>query len=329
MALWILAEIAIAACDLAEVIGSAIALNLLFGIPLAVGVVITTLDVLLILYFQNKGFRIIESIVGGLMGVVFLCFVYELIVSNPNWMALAGGLIPQKQVITDPRILYIGIGILGATVMPHNLYLHSSIVQTRAYPRTDEGRKSAIHYATIDSTASLGIAFFINAAILILAAATFHFSGNQQVADITDAHQLLDPLLGSKWASVLFAVALLAAGQNATITGTLAGQIVMEGFLDIQLKPWLRQLITRLIAIVPALFVAIYYGEHGSSELLVFSQVILSAQLSFAVIPLILFTNKKDWMGRFVNSRLLSGISWVIAAVIVVLNIYLLVDTLK
>jgi len=328
MTLWILAEVAIAACDLAEVIGSAIALNLLFGIPLAVGVVITTIDVLLILYFQNKGFRIIESIVGGLMAVVLLCFVYEVMVSNPDWMALAGGLIPQKQVITDPGMLYIGIGILGATVMPHNLYLHSSIVQTRAYPRTEEGRKSAIFYATIDSTASLGVAFFINAAILILAAATFHFSGNQQVADITDAHQLLVLLLGSRWASVLFAVALLAAGQNATITGTLAGQIVMEGFLDIQLKPWLRQLITRLIAIVPALFVAIYYGEHGSSELLVFSQVVLSVQLSFAVIPLIMFTNKKDWMERFANSRLLSVISWVIASVIVALNVYLLVNTL-
>jgi manganese transport protein len=244
-------------------------------------------------------------------------------------MAVTKGLIPQKQVITDPRMLYVAIGILGATVMPHNLYLHSSIVQTRAFARTAEGRRSAIYYATIDSTASLGIAFFINAAILILAAATFHTTGNQHVADITDAHHLLDPLLGSRWAGVLFAVALLAAGQNATITGTLAGQIVMEGFLNIQLKPWLRQLITRLIAIVPALFVAMQYGEQGSSELLVFSQVILSAQLSFAVIPLILFTSKTDWMGRFVNSRLLTGISWVIAAVIVGLNIYLLVDTLK
>jgi manganese transport protein len=327
--LWLLAEIAIAACDLAEVIGSAIALNLLFGIPLAVGVVITTLDVLLILYFQNKGFRIIESIVGGLIAVVLMCFVYEVIVSNPEWMAVAGGFIPQKEVVANPRMLYVAIGILGATVMPHNLYLHSSIVQTRAYIRSEEGRRSAIHYATIDSTASLGIAFFINAAILILAAATFHNSGNQNVADITDAHQLLDPLLGSKWASVLFAVALLAAGQNATITGTLAGQIVMEGFLNIQLKQWLRQLITRLIAIIPALFVAVQYGEHGSSELLVFSQVVLSAQLSFAVIPLILFTSKRDWMGRFVNSRLLTIVSWAIAVIIVGLNIYLLVDTFK
>ncbi|MCP1383671.1 Nramp family divalent metal transporter [Runella salmonicolor] len=327
LVLWALAEIAITACDLAEVLGSAIALNLLFHIPLSVGVVITTLDVLLILYFQNKGFRIIESIVGGLIAVVLMCFVYEVIVSHPEWSQVAGGLIPQKEVITNPGMLYVAIGILGATVMPHNLYLHSSIIQTRAYARTDEGRKSAIRYATIDSTASLGIAFFINAAILILAAATFHTTGNQQVADITDAHHLLDPLLGSRWASVLFAVALLAAGQNATITGTMAGQIVMEGFLNLQMKPWLRQLITRLIAIVPALFVAIQYGEHGTSELLVFSQVILSIQLSFAVIPLILFTNKRDWMGRFVNSRLLSTVSWIIAAIIVVLNVYLLIDT--
>ncbi|WP_428653343.1 Nramp family divalent metal transporter [Runella sp.] len=327
--LWILAEIAIAACDLAEVLGSAIALNLLFHIPLSVGVVITTLDVLLILYFQNKGFRVLESIVGGLIAIVLMCFVYEVIVSNPEWSAVAGGLIPQKQVITNPGMLYVAIGILGATVMPHNLYLHSSIIQTRAYERTEEGRKSAIRFATIDSTASLSIAFFINAAILILAAATFHTTGNQQVADITDAHHLLDPLLGSRWASVLFAVALLAAGQNATITGTMAGQIVMEGFLNLQMKPWVRQLFTRLIAIIPALFVAINYGEHGTSELLVFSQVVLSVQLSFAVIPLILFTNKSDWMGRFVNSRLLSTISWTIAAIIVALNVYLLVDTFK
>ncbi len=329
MVLWFLAEIAIAACDLAEVLGSAIALNLLFHIPLSVGVVITTLDVLLILYFQNKGFRIIESIVGGLIAVVLMCFVYEVIVSHPEWSQVAGGLIPQKQVITNPGMLYVAIGILGATVMPHNLYLHSSIIQTRAYERTEEGRKSAIRFATIDSTASLGIAFFINAAILILAAATFHSTGNQHVADITDAHHLLDPLLGSRWASVLFAVALLAAGQNATITGTMAGQIVMEGFLNIQLRPWLRQLITRLIAIIPALFVAINYGEHGTSELLVFSQVVLSIQLSFAVIPLIIFTSKRDWMGRFANSRFLSVISWVIAAIIVVLNVYLLIDTFK
>jgi manganese transport protein len=322
--LWLLAEVAIAACDLAEVLGSAIALNLLFHIPLSVGVVITTLDVLLILYFQNKGFRIIESIVAGLIAVVLMCFVYELLVSHPHWALMASGLIPQKQLITDPSMLYVGIGILGATVMPHNLYLHSSIVQTRNYARNETGKKEAILFATIDSSLSLGIAFFINAAILVLAAAAFHFSGNEQIADITDAHRLLDPLLGDRWASVIFAVALLAAGQNATITGTLAGQIVMEGFLHIHLKPWLRQLITRLIALVPALFVAIYYGNHGTSELLVFSQVVLSVQLSFAVVPLIFFTNKGDLMGRFVNSKALSIVSWLIATVIIILNVYLL-----
>lgn len=322
--LWILAEVAIAACDLAEVLGSAIALNLLFGIPLAVGVVITTVDVLLILYFQSKGFRIIESVVGGLIGLILLCFLYEVIVSQPEWGAVAKGLIPQKQIVLDNSMLYVAVGILGATVMPHNLYLHSSIVQTRNYDRSDEGKREAIRFATIDSTLSLGIAFFINAAILILAAAIFYYSGNHQVADITDAHQLLDPLLGDRWASVLFAIALLAAGQNATITGTLAGQIVMEGFLNLQMKPWLRQLITRLIAIVPALFVSIQYGEHGSSELLVLSQVVLSVQLSFAVIPLVVFTAKKDWMGRFVNARWLTVLSWGIATIIVALNLFML-----
>ncbi len=325
--LWILAEVAIAACDLAEVIGSAIALNLLFHIPLTVGVVITTIDVLLILYFQNRGLRVIESIVGGLIAVVLMCFMYEMIVSNPDWNGVAWGLIPKPDVITNPSMLYVAIGILGATVMPHNLYLHSSIVQTRAYPRTDEGRKSAIKFATIDSTLSLVLAFFINASILILSAAAFHQSGHFQVADISDAHRLLDPLLGTKFASVLFAVALLAAGQNATITGTMAGQIVMEGFLDIKIKPWLRQLITRLMAIVPALFVSIIYGEKGTGELLVLSQVVLSLQLSFAVVPLVIFTSNRARMGRFVNSKSLTMLSWAISAVIICLNIYLLKDT--
>ena len=327
ISLWFLAEIAIAACDLAEVIGSAIALNLLFHIPLTVGVVITTLDVLLILYFQNRGFRVLESIVAGLIAIVLMCFLYEMIVSNPNWGNVIEGLIPQSQVITNPSMLYIAIGILGATVMPHNLYLHSSIVQTRDYPRTDEGKKIAIRFATIDSTASLALAFFINAAILILSAAAFHTSGNYQVADITDAHKLLDSLLGAKFASILFAVALLAAGQNATITGTMAGQIVMEGFLDIKIRPWLRQLITRLIAIVPALFVTIYYGEHGTGELLVLSQVVLSLQLSFAVIPLVWFTSQKQRMGQFKNTRWISMLSWVVTIIIIVLNIYLLKKT--
>ena len=328
ISLWFLAEIAIAACDLAEVIGSAIALNLLFHIPLTVGVVITTLDVLLILYFQNRGFRVLESIVAGLIAIVLMCFLYEMIVSNPNWGSVIKGLVPQSEVITNPSMLYIAIGILGATVMPHNLYLHSSIVQTRDYPRTDEGKKIAIRFATIDSTASLALAFFINAAILILSAAAFHTSGNYQVADITDAHKLLDSLLGAKFASILFAVALLAAGQNATITGTMAGQIVMEGFLDIKIRPWLRQLITRLIAIVPALFVTIYYGEHGTGELLVLSQVVLSLQLSFAVIPLVWFTSQQQSMGQFKNTRWISTLSWVVTSIIIVLNVYLLKETM-
>ena len=324
--LWLLAEVAIAACDLAEVIGSAIALNLLFHIPLSVGVVITTLDVLLILYFQNKGFRVLESIVGGLVAVILLCFLYEIIVSNPNWLAVTHGLIPKPEIVTNPAMLYVAVGILGATVMPHNLYLHSSIVQTRNFERTDEGRRSAIKFATIDSTASLGLAFFINSAILVLSAAAFHQSGNYHIADITDAHNLLDSLLGTKFASVFFAIALLAAGQSATITGTMAGQVVMEGFLDLKITRWLRQLITRLIAIVPALFVTIYYGEHGTSELLVLSQVVLSLQLSFAVVPLVWFTSRSATMGAFVNSKLLTAISWAITLVIVVLNVYLLIS---
>ena len=325
MALWVLCEIAIAACDLAEVLGSAIALNLLFGIPLSVGVVITTLDVLLILYFQNKGFRVLETIVGGLIGVILLCFLYEVVVSQPDIAAIFGGLIPQKQIITNPKMLYVAIGILGATVMPHNLYLHSSIVQTRGYQRDDTGKASAIRFATIDSTASLSLAFLVNAAILILAAATFHFSGNQNVADITDAHRLLDPLLGAQFAGTFFAIALLAAGQNATLTGTLAGQIVMEGFLNIKLKPWLRQLITRGIALVPALVVTMLYGERGTSDLLVFSQVILSLQLSFAVVPLVVFTSNTQKMGQFANSPTLKYLSWAVATVIMFLNLYLLV----
>ena len=326
--LWFLCEIAIAACDLAEVIGSAIALNLLFGIPLSVGVCITALDVLLLLYLQHKGFRWLESIVGALIFVILLCFAYEILLARPEIAAVLGGLIPQKEVITNPDMLYIAIGILGATVMPHNLYLHSSIVQTRDFSQTDSGRRNAIKFATIDSTLSLFLAFFINAAILILSAAAFHTSGNHQVADITDAHRLLDPLLGATLASVVFAVALLASGQNSTLTGTLAGQIVMEGFLNIRLKPWLRRLITRLIAIVPALIVTILYGERGTSELLVFSQVVLSVQLSFAVVPLVLFTSDKLKMGAFVNPRWLTILSWAVAGLIIVLNVVLLVGTL-
>jgi manganese transport protein len=327
MVLWVLCEIAIAACDLAEVIGSAIALNLLFGIPLTVGVIITALDVLIILYFQSKGFRIIESIVAGLIGIIFLCFAYEIAVSQPAIMAIMGGLLPQPQIVSNPAMLYIAIGILGATVMPHNLYLHSSIVQTRNYDKTDTGKRHAIKYATIDSTASLLLAFFVNAAILILAAAAFHGTPHESVADISDAYRLLDPLLGSKYAATFFGIALLAAGLNSTLTGTLAGQIVMEGFLNIQLKPWLRRLVTRLLALIPALIVTIWYGEKGTGQLLVLSQVILSMQLSFAVIPLILFTNDKAKMQGFENSVLVKVISWIVASIIVVLNVYLLWKT--
>lgn len=326
--LWILAEVAIAACDLAEVIGAAVALNLLFSIPLTYGIIITAIDVIFILFLQNRGFRIVEVIVGGLILIILLCFGYEIIVSNPDWFGVAKGLIPSQQIVVNPEMLYIAIGILGATVMPHNLYLHSSIVQTRKIEDTSVAKKSAIKYATIDSTASLFIAFFINAAILIMAAATFHFSDNQHIADITDAYHLLDPILGVKLAGLFFAVALLAAGQNSTLTGTLAGQIVMEGFLNIKLKPWLRRLITRLIAIIPALIVAIIYGEKGTSDLLVLSQVILSLQLSFAVVPLVAFTSSKLKMGEFANPTWVKYTAWAVAVIIISLNAYLLFDTI-
>lgn len=326
--LWVLCELAIAATDLAEVIGSAIALNLLFGLPLPVGVVLTALDVLLILYFQHKGFRILESIVGALIGVILSCFLYEIIVSQPSVSGIVGGLLPKVEIVTNPSMLYVAIGILGATVMPHNLYLHSSIVQTRAYPRHEAGKRMAIRYATLDSTLFLSIAFFINAAILILSAATFHETGRKEVADIYDAYHLLDPILGVELASVFFAVALLASGQNATLTGTLAGQIVMEGFLNIRLPPWLRRLITRLVAIVPALIVAILYGEQGTGQLLIFSQVILSLQLSFAVVPLVVFTSSRAKMGVFVNRPWIRWLSWAITLLIIALNGYLLLGFL-
>lgn len=325
--LWIFCEIAIAACDLAEVIGSAIALNLLFGIPLTWGVAITIVDVFLILFLQAKGFRVIESIVAGLIVVIFGCFAYEIILSKPDIFPILAGIVPQKEIITNPGMLYIGIGILGATVMPHNLYLHSSIVQTRNYERTPSGKKEAIKFATIDSSVALFLAFFINAAILIVAAATFHMTGNKDVADIHDAHKMLTPILGTTFASIFFAVALLASGQNSTLTGTLAGQIVMEGFLNIRLKPWLRRLITRLIAVIPALIVTILYGEKGTTDLLVLSQVILSMQLSFAVIPLVMFTGSKLKMGEFVNKLWLKILVWVIAGIILILNLYLLFQT--
>lgn len=326
--LWIFCEIAIAACDLAEVIGSAIALNLLFGIPLSVGVIITVIDVFLILFLQSRGFRYIESIVGGLIFVIFASFLYEIFLSKPDIFPLLEGLIPKKEIITNPSMLYIAIGILGATVMPHNLYLHSSIVQTRDYPRTAEGKKEALKFASLDSSLSLMLAFFINAAILIISAATFHTSGNKDVADINDAYKLLSPILGTTLASIFFGVALLASGQNSTVTGTLAGQIVMEGFLNIRLKPWVRRLITRLIAIIPALIISILYGERGTADLLLFSQVILSMQLSFAVVPLVMFTGNKTKMGQFVNKPWLKILAWIISGIIIVLNLYLLKETI-
>ncbi|HTB24877.1 MAG TPA: Nramp family divalent metal transporter, partial [Puia sp.] len=326
--LWVLCEIAIAACDLAEVIGSALALNLLFHIPLTWGVAITALDVLVILFFQYKGFRLIESIVASLIFIILACFTYEILASHPDFIPILKGLIPRQQIVINPSMLYIAIGILGATVMPHNLYLHSSIVQTRNYERNETGKKMAIKFATIDSTVALLFAFFINAAILIVAGAAFHTTGHQGVADIMEAHKLLTPVLGATLASVLFAVALLASGQNSTLTGTLAGQIVMEGFLNIRLSPWLRRLITRAIAIIPAFIVTVIYGEKGIASLLLLSQVILSMQLSFAVIPLIIFTNDSLKMGSFVNRMPTRIIAWVIAFIILGLNLYLLYKTI-
>jgi manganese transport protein len=322
--LWFICEIAIAACDLAEVVGSALALHLLFEIPILVGILITILDVFLILYFQNRGFKKLEAIVMAMLGIITLCFAYELLVSKPEIGSIVKGLLPSSSIITDSKQLYVAIGILGATVMPHNLYLHSSIVQTRAIGDQPIKKAQAIKFATYDSSISLGFAFFINAGILILSAAAFHLSGNQHVADIRDAYQLLDPVLGDRFASTLFAIALLASGQNATVTGTLAGQIVMEGFLDLKIKPWIRRLLTRLLAIVPAFFVTLLYGESRINDLLIFSQVVLSMQLSFAVIPLVLFTSDASKMGQFVNSKFLQIVSWTISLIILGLNLYLL-----
>jgi manganese transport protein len=321
--LWIGCEIAISACDLAEVIGTAIALNLLFHIPIAYGVLITSLDVLLVLYLQNKGFRLLEALVIALIATVGACFLFEIILSQPPFGDVMRGFIPRTQVFSNPKMLYVAVGILGATVMPHNLYLHSSIVQTRQYEETPAGKREAVRFAFIDSTIALSFALFINAAILIIAAATFHTSGHSGVGEIQDAYKLLTPLLGGG-ASLVFALALLASGQNSTLTGTLAGQIVMEGFLNLRIRPWLRRLITRAIAIVPAAIVAIMYGESGTAKLLVFSQVILSMQLSFAVFPLVAFTSDKLKMGEFVNPVWLKALAYFVAFVIAGLNIWLL-----
>jgi manganese transport protein len=327
MMLWVLCEVAIAACDLAEVIGSAIALYLLFGIPLLYGVIITALDVLLVLLLQNKGFRYIEILVILLIVTVGGCFITEIFLSKPDVGGIMKGFVPSASIITNPAMLYIAIGILGATVMPHNLYLHSAIVQTRQFEQTALGKRQAIKYATWDSSIALFFALFINAAILIVSAATFNKAGMTDIAEIQDAYHMLTPLLGTVMGSILFGVALLASGQNSTLTGTLAGQIVMEGFLNIRLPAWLRRLITRLIAIVPAVIVTALYGESGATDLLILSQVILSLQLSFAVIPLVMFTSDKIKMGEFANPVWLKVLAWFVATVIVGLNAYLLFQT--
>ena len=330
IALWFFAEVAIAACDLAEVIGSAIALQLLFHIPLIFGVLITSLDVLVILLLEHRGFRYLEALVIVLIGTIAALFGIEVFLSRPEYAPILHNLfIPTRQLLTNPEMLYIGISILGATVMPHNLYLHSSIVQTRDYPRTPTGKREAIRFANIDSGVALTAALFVNAAILVVAAAVFHRSGHTGVAEIEDAYRLLSPLLGVTGASAIFAIALLASGQNSTLTGTLAGQVVMEGFLNIRLPQWQRRLITRLIAIVPTIIVVAIYGEHGTARLLIFSQVILSMQLSFAVFPLVAFTSNRLKMGQFVNSFALKALAWTIAIIIAVLNLWLLIQIFR
>src|SRR5256712_7376926 len=325
LALWVLCEIAIAACDLAEVIGSAIALNLLFAIPLPLGIAITALDVLLVLFLQHKGFRLVEALVVVLIATIAACFLFEIIIARPDLAGVASGFLPRASILTDETQLYIAIAILGATVMPHNLYLHSSVVQTRRYEETPAGKRMAVRYAFLDSTIALTCALFINAAILVVAAATFHTSGHSEVAEIQDAYKLLTPLLGVAGASAVFAIALLASGQNSTLTGTLAGQIVMEGFLNIRIRPWLRRLITRLIAIVPAALAAIFFWASGTAKLLILSQVILSLQLSFAVFPLVWFTSDRMKMGEFVNPLWLKSLAYAVAVALASFNAWLLV----
>lgn len=323
-ALWVLCEIAIIACDLAEVLGTAIALKLLFGLPLVAGVCVTAVDVFLILALQRYGFRRLEAFIVALLVVIATCFAFELAWAGPDWSAAARGLVPTPEILTNPAMLYIAIGILGATVMPHNLYLHSSIVQTRAFGRGPADKREALTMATIDSTVALGLAFFINAAILVLAAATFHVAGRTDIAEIETAHQLLAPMLGVGAASAVFAIALLASGQNSTVTGTLAGQIVMEGFLDLRMPVWLRRVVTRAIAIVPAVIGVAIAGDRGATDLLILSQVVLSLQLPFAVVPLVAFTGSRRVMGDLVAPGWLRGVAWTIAAVIIALNATLL-----
>lgn len=326
--LWLACEAAIVACDLAEVIGTAIALKLLFGIPLIGGALLAALDAFLLLLLMNRGFRLLEAFVMALLAVIAVCFAVQIVAAAPPVADVLHGFMPKAEIITNPEMLYIAIGIIGATVMPHNLYLHSSIVQTRAYERNDEGRREAIKWATTDSTIALMLALFINAAILVVAAATFHKSGHSDVAEIGQAFELLSPLLGLGIASTLFAIALLASGLNSTVTATLAGQIVMEGFLDLRLPSWARRLLTRGIAIVPVIIVTAIYGERGTADLLVFSQVVLSMQLPFAVIPLVRFVSDRRKMGQFAIPAWVTALAWIVAGVIVVLNVKLLVDAL-
>ena len=327
LALWLACEAAIIACDMAEVIGTAIALNLLFGLPLVAGAVITAADAFLVLLLMQRGFRALEAFVIALLAVVAVCFVAQIVLASPPVAAILGGFIPHAEIVTNPAMLYLAIGILGATVMPHNLYLHSAIVQTRDFDRGTAGRWEAIRFATVDSTVALTLALFVNAAILIVAAAAFHGTGRTEVAEIGEAHALLSPLLGAGIASTLFAVALLASGLNSTVTATLAGQIVMEGFLHLRLPPWARRLLTRGIAIVPVVAVTALYGESGTAHLLVLSQVVLSMQLPFAIIPLVRFVSDRRKMGVFTIKPVVAAVAWFIAGLIVVLNLKLLFDT--
>jgi manganese transport protein len=327
LALYVTCEIAIIACDLAEVIGTAVALRLLFGIPLVAGAIITGVDALLVLLLMNRGFRALEAFVIALLLVIACCFAIEIAAVSPSIAAIAKGFAPSPQLVTDSGALYLAIGILGATVMPHNLYLHSSIVQTRDYRRTPEGRRDAIIWATTDSTIALMLALFVNAAILIIAAAVFHERGHHEVVEISQAFQLLSPLLGVGFASTMFAVALLASGINSTVTATLAGQIVMEGFLKLRLAPWARRLLTRSVAILPVIVVATLYDESATTDLLVFSQVILSLQLPFAVVPLVKFVTERRKMGDFVVAKGWGALAWAVAALIIVLDLKLVLDT--
>jgi manganese transport protein len=324
--LWLLAEIAICSTDLAEVIGTAIGLNLLFGIPLEIGVIITALDVFLILLLQNLGFRWIEALIVALLAVISVCFAVQIALADPDWGAVIRGFAPTTEIVTNPDMLYLALGILGATVMPHNLYLHSGIVQTRRYGDTIAERREAINLATVDSTIALMFALTINAAILILAAATFHKTGQTGVSELGAVHALIAPLLGSAMAPTLFGIALLCCGINSTVTATLSGQIVMEGFIDIRLAPWARRLLTRGIAIGPAAVVTIWFGEAGTAKLLILSQVVLSFQLPFAIVPLVLFTADRGKMGALVAPRWVTSLAVATAFFVIALNIKLLAD---